>query len=118
MPCALGVHYDLNGQDCWRKTHSLGPFHFRTAPAVSSAAHTVFLDKTSTLYHIIGSFWDHHFGRGTAQGRLDLKFYTSRRTMIQTFAQLLFELLGYRVARIDIEVESFLSHFSPRTTNI
>jgi hypothetical protein len=44
---------------------------------------------------------DHHFGRETAEERLDLNIYTGRM-MVQKFRQLLFELLGHRLARIDI----------------
>ena len=45
--------------------------------------------------------WDHHFGRETAEKRLDLNIYTGRM-MIQKFGRLLPELVGHRLARIDI----------------
>ena len=61
--------------------------------------------------------WDHHFGRETAEKRLDLNIYTSRM-MVQKFRQLLSELLGHRLAHADIEVEPFSSRFSPKTTII
>ena len=75
----------------------LGPCHFRTAPAVPSAVHGAFLDKKRLIWTI----WDHHFGRETAEKRLDLNIYTDRM-MIQMFGRLLSELLGHRLARIDI----------------
>ena len=61
--------------------------------------------------------WDHHFGRETAEKRLDINIYTGRM-MVQNFRRLLFKLLGHRLARVDIEVEPFSSRFSPKTTNI
>ena len=61
--------------------------------------------------------WDHHFGQETANKRLDLNIYTSRM-MVQKFRRLLFELLGHRLAHVDIEVEPFPSRFFPKTTNI
>jgi hypothetical protein len=61
--------------------------------------------------------WDHHFGRGTAKKRLDINIYTGRM-MVQKIRQLLPELLGHRLARVEIEVEPFSSRFSPKTTNI
>ena len=56
--------------------------------------------------------WDHHFGRETAEKRLDLNIYTGRM-MIQKFGRLLPELVGHRLARIGIYIEPFLSRFSP-----
>jgi hypothetical protein len=47
------------------------------------------------------TIWDHHFGRETAEKRLDLNIYTGRM-MIQKCGQLLFGLLGHRLARIGI----------------
>jgi hypothetical protein len=77
----------------------LGPCHFRTAPAVSSAVHGAFLDKKLLIWTI----WDHYFWRETAEKRLDLNIYRyTRRMMIQTFGQMLPELLGQRLARVDI----------------
>ena len=61
--------------------------------------------------------WDHHFGRETAEKRLDLNIYTCRM-MVQKFRRLLSELLGHRLARAHIEIEPFSSRFSPKTTNI
>jgi hypothetical protein len=60
---------------------------------------------------------DHHFGWETAEKRLDINIYTGRM-MVQNFRRLLVELLGHRLARVDIEVEPFSSRFSPKTTNI
>ena len=77
-------------------TQPLGPCHFRTASAVSSAVRGAFLDKTANLDHM-----GPPFGRETAEKRLDLNIYTGRM-MIQKFRQLLPELLGHRLARIDI----------------
>ena len=57
--------------------------------------------------------WDHHFGRETAEKRLDLNIYTCRM-MVQQFRRLLSELLGHRLARADIEIEPFSSRFSPK----
>ena len=57
--------------------------------------------------------WDHHFGRETAEERLDLNIYTGQM-MVQKFWRLLFELLGHRLARVDIEFEPFPSRFSPK----
>ena len=61
---------------------------------------------------LIWTMRDHHFGRETAEERLDLNIYTGRMT-IQKFGRLLSELLGHRLARIDVQIEPFLSHFSP-----
>ena len=61
--------------------------------------------------------WDHHFGRETAEQRLDLNIYTGRM-MVQKFRRPLSELLGHRLVRADIEVEPFSSRSSPETTNI
>ena len=66
---------------------------------------------------LIWTMWDHHFGRETAEKRLDLNIYTGRM-MVQKFGRLISELLGHRLARVDIEVEPFLSRYSPKTTNI
>ena len=66
---------------------------------------------------LIWTIWDHHFGRETAEKRLDLNIYTGRM-MVQKFRRLLSELLGHRLARVDIEVEPFPSRFYPKTTNI
>ena len=52
--------------------------------------------KTANLDHM-----GPPFGRETAEKRLDLNIYTSRM-MIQMFGRLLSELLGHRLARIDI----------------
>ena len=45
--------------------------------------------------------WDHHFGRETAEKRLDLNTYTGRM-MIHKFKLLLSELLDHGLARIDV----------------
>ena len=74
----------------------LGPCHFRTAPAVSLAVHGAFLDKTANLDHMGPPFWAR-----TAEKRLYLNIYTGQM-MIQKFGRLLSELLGHRLARIDI----------------
>ena len=66
---------------------------------------------------LIWTMWDHHFGRETAEKRLDLNIYTCRM-MVQKFRRLLSELLGHRLARADIEIEPFSSRFSPKTTDI
>jgi hypothetical protein len=50
---------------------------------------------------LIWTIWDQYFGRETAEERLDLNIYTGRM-MIQKFWRLLPELLGHRLARIDI----------------
>ena len=55
-----------------------------------------FSTKTADLDHM-----GHHFGRGTAEKRLDLNIYTGRM-MIQKFGRLLPELVGHRLARIGI----------------
>jgi hypothetical protein len=60
---------------------------------------------------------NHHFGRATAEKRLDLNIYTGWM-MVQKFGQLLCKLLGHRLAHIHIQIEPFLSRFSPKTTNI
>jgi hypothetical protein len=73
--------------------------------------------ERSSEKQLIWTMWDHHFGRETAEKRLDLNIYTGRM-MVQKFRQLLSKLLGHRLARVDIEVEPFLSHSSPKTTNI
>ena len=44
---------------------------------------------------------DDHFGRETAEERLDINIYTGRM-MVQKFGRLLSELMGHRLARIDI----------------
>ena len=44
-PRPPAVHYGYNSQVCWRTTHSLGPCHFQTVAAVSSAVHGAFLDE-------------------------------------------------------------------------
>ena len=67
--------------------------------------------------HVRAQYYGHHFGRETAEKRLDLNIYTCRM-MVQKFRRLLSELLGHRLARADIEVEPFSSRFSPKTTNI
>ena len=59
----------------------------------------------------------HHFGRGTAEKRLDLNIYTGWM-MVKKLKRLLSELLGHRLARAYIEVEPFSSRFSPKTTYI
>ena len=61
--------------------------------------------------------WDHHFERETAEKRLDLNIYTAWM-MVKKLKLLLSELLGHRLARVDIEVEPFPSRFYPKTTNI
>ena len=65
----------------------------------------------------MGPAWDHHFGRETAEKRLDLNIYTGRM-MVKNFRRLLSELLDHRLARVDIEVEPFPSRSSPKITNI
>ena len=90
-----------------------GPCHFKTAPAVNSAVYGAFLRKK----RLIWTMWDHHFGRETAEKRLDLNIYTGRM-MAEKSRQMLSELLGHRLARVDIEVEPFPSRFYPKTTNI
>ena len=52
-----------------------------------------------------------------AEKRLDINIYIGRM-MVQKLRRLLSELLGHRLARVDIEVEPFPSRFSPKTTNI
>ena len=53
-----------------------------------------------SIKRIIWTIWDHHFGRETAEKRLDLNIYTGRM-VIQKFKRLLPELLSHRLARID-----------------
>ena len=64
-----------------------------------------------SIKRFIWTIWDHHFGRETAEERLDLNIYTCRM-MVQKFRRLLSELLGHRQARLDIEVEPFSIRFS------
>ena len=70
-----------------------------------------------SIKRFIRTIWDHHFGRETAEERLNLNVYTGRMT-IQKFGRLLSELLGHRLARIDVQIEPFFSRFSRRSSPI